>query len=270
MEGSELATSEVVAAPTGSAFDIRIEHVTQKFGRKLVLDDITLNIQGGELVALLGGSGSGKSTLVNIILGELTPTKGKVSFSGSYGFVPQRNLVHEHLRVRQHLSYYASVVKRLRLGERRKRINAVLDALDLRHAKRTMLSRCSGGETRRVNVGCELLADPDLLVLDEPTSGLDPGDSGDMIELLQRLVDSRDMTALVISHDYENIGLFDKVIFLAKHKICFYGTPAKLFEWFGTDSSREIYRQLRESADTYIQRFETWCSQNPGVTGGMV
>ena len=255
--------------PPANGRDIRFSHLTMRFGRHTVLDDISFSLAGGELVALVGGSGSGKSTLANIVIGELEPTSGSVRFEGTCGFVPQKSLVHENLRVRQQLSFYASAVKRLPLRQRRQRVNAVLDELGLRRVQRTVISRCSGGETRRVNVGCELLANPDLLFLDEPTSGLDPGDSGDVIDLLRSLVRENDMTVVVISHDYENIDLFDKIVFLAGGKICYYGTPARLHEYFGTGSSRGIYTTLREDPSGFIRKFDAWCAANPNARGGI-
>lgn len=255
--------------PAKGVADIHITHLTKRFGRKTVLDDITLTMAGGELIALMGGSGCGKSTLANIIIGELEPTKGSVEFSGTCGFVPQKNLVHENLRVKQQLSFYASAVKRLPLRQRRKRVKAVLEELGLDKVKRTVIARCSGGETRRVSVGCELLANPDVLFLDEPTSGLDPGDSGDVIELLRSLVRDNNMTVVVISHDFENLEMFDKVAFLAAGKICYYGTPARLHQYFGTTTSRRIYNLLRDDPQTYIRNFENWVAANPGVRGGL-
>lgn len=249
--------------------DIVLENITQRFGEKMVLDDISLTIEGGELIAVVGGSGSGKSTLINIILGELKPTQGHVRFEGSFGFVPQQNLVHENLTVRQQLEFYATSVKKLPRAERAERIETVLTELDLKRSENTRVGACSGGEIRRVSVACELLARPDSLLLDEPTSGLDPGDSGDLIAMLHDLVHGNRMTTLVINHDYENITLFDKIIFLAKGKICFYGTPKQLFAYFETTSSREIYTLIRKNPDPFIRRFEEWRASNPTVAGGI-
>jgi iron(III) transport system ATP-binding protein len=249
--------------------DIVLTGVTQRFGSKTVLDDITLRVKSGELIAIVGGSGSGKSTLVDIMRGELKPTRGTVQFDGAYGLVPQQNLVHESLTVQQHLAYYASAVKRLPRAQQEGEIARVMDELDLAHAKDSLVGKCSGGEQRRVSVACELLARPDTLLLDEPTSGLDPGDSGDLIDVLHGLVLNSNMTVMVVNHDYENIRLFDKVVFLGKGKICFYGTPDALFSYFDTQSAREIYALMRVNPDPFIRRFEEWRLSNPSVEGGI-
>lgn len=263
------AHREKVATDTTGDSDIVLDHITQEFGKHTVLDDINLRIKGNELIAIVGGSGGGKSTLINIIRGELKPTSGTVTFRGDFGFVPQKNLIHESLTVRQQLEFYATAVKRLPSEERGQRIDEILGELDLKKDEGNTIRKCSGGEQRRVSVACELLSRPDSLLLDEPTSGLDPGDSGDLIEVLRELVVNGNMTVIVINHDYENIKLFDKIVFLAKGQVCFYGTPAKLFKYFDTTSSRSIYDLIRENPDPYIRRFENWRTSNPGVAGGI-
>lgn len=252
-----------------SSPSIVLDHVTKKFGDHTVINDITLTIKGGELVAIVGSSGGGKSTLVNMIRGVLAPTSGTIGFEGTAGFVPQQNLVHESLTVSEQLSYYATSVKRLPKADRPARISQVLEDLDLGHVAHTLVGKCSGGEKRRVSVACELLARPDSLLLDEPTSGLDPGDSGSLIEVLHGLVQTNDMTILVINHDYENIEIFDKIVFLAKGRICFYGTPHSLFDYFDTASSRTIYDLMRTNPDPFIRRFDEWRANNPTAEGGI-
>lgn len=252
-----------------STSDIVLSNISKKFGDKVVLDDINLTIKGGELIAVVGGSGSGKSTLINIMRGQLKPSAGTVQFNGSYGLVPQQNLVHQNLTVGQQLSFYAAAVKKLDRAAQDEEVAQVLEELDLTHAKDNLIASCSGGEIRRVSVACELLARPDTLLLDEPTSGLDPGDSGDLIDVLHGLVLNDNMTVMVINHDYENIRLFDKVIFLGKGKICFYGTPDALFSYFDTDSARQLYRLMRTDPEPFIRRFEDWRTSNPSARGGI-
>lgn len=263
-EGSE---HDVAGSVRGG--NIVLDHVSRNFGRKVVLDDITLTIKGGELVAIVGSSGGGKSTLGSIILGTLRPTHGRVVFGGRLGFVPQRNLVHENLTVAQQLDFYARAVKHLPRQKARERVDRVVRELGLQKVRRTLIRKCSGGEKRRVSVACELLSFPDGLVLDEPTSGLDPGDSGNLVAVLHSLVHNRHMTALVINHDYENIQLFDKICFLAHGKVCFYGTPVKLFEYFDTRSTREIYTLMDKDPYPFIRRFEEWRRDHPDELGGI-
>lgn len=263
-EGAHEASSK---GPRGG--NIVIEHLSRSFGKKRVLDDISLTIKGGELVAIVGSSGGGKSTLGSIILGTLRPSTGTITFAGRLGFVPQQNLVHENLTVSQQLDFYAHAVKRLGRPKVRERKAWVLHELGLDEVADTLIRRCSGGEKRRVSVACELLASPDGLLLDEPTSGLDPGDSGNLISVLHGLVHNNRMTALVINHDYENILLFDKIVFLAHGKVCFYGTPEKLFEYFDTTSTREIYTLMDKDPYPFIRRFEEWRVAHADDVGGI-
>lgn len=263
----EGAHADASGGPRGG--NIVLSHVSRSFGRKKVLDDINLTIKGGELVAIVGSSGGGKSTLGSIILGTLRPTKGRVIFEGELGFVPQQNLVHQNLRVRQQLEFYARAVKHLPGPKAKERIDWVMRELELTGVSRTLIRKCSGGEKRRVSVACELLSYPDGLLLDEPTSGLDPGDSGNLVAVLHALVHDERMSCLVINHDYENIQLFDKICFLAHGKVCFYGTPDKLFEYFDTRSTREIYTLMDKDPVPFIRRFEEWRRDHPDALGGM-
>ncbi|RRF90505.1 MAG: ATP-binding cassette domain-containing protein [Coriobacteriaceae bacterium] len=263
----EGAHADASAGPRGG--NIVLSHVSRSFGRKKVLDDINLTIKGGELVAIVGSSGGGKSTLGSIILGTLRPTKGRVIFEGELGFVPQQNLVHQNLRVRQQLEFYARAVKHLPGPKAKERIDWVMRELELTGVSKTLIRKCSGGEKRRVSVACELLSYPDGLLLDEPTSGLDPGDSGNLVAVLHALVHDERMSCLVINHDYENIQLFDKICFLAHGKVCFYGTPDKLFEYFDTRSTREIYTLMDKDPVPFIRRFEEWRRDHPDALGGM-
>jgi ABC-type multidrug transport system ATPase subunit len=259
--------SEVVqfVRPAGVKLDAyHLTRVVGKGDKKItILNDISLSIQPGEFVAVVGGSGAGKSTLLNSLTGFVPATQGRVFYNGidyyehfdlfrtSLGYVPQDDIIHKQLTVRQVLDYSA----RLRLppdttaDERRALVDQAMQQLQLTERRDTQVSQLSGGQRKRVSIGVELLNQPGLFFLDEPTSGLDPGLEETMMYLFRDL-SRQGRTVIVITHD--------KVIFLARGGyLTFYGTPKEALEYFGVDDFTGIYRRLETEATPaeWAQRF---------------
>jgi len=204
-------------------------------GRRL-LEGVSLVIEPGELVAVMGPSGSGKSTLLSVVNGQAVPAAGRVLlggldlhdhfelFRGRIGFVPQDDILHADLTVWQALWYAA----RLRLpadtsdAEIASRLRSVIAQLGLEGTEHTRVGDqrkrgVSGGQRKRVNLAMELLTDPPILVLDEPTSGLSSTDALSVIELLRGLADAG-KTIVVTIHQpsLDAFRLFDAVAVIAR------------------------------------------------------
>ena len=145
------------------------------------LDNITLAIEPGQFVALVGGSGAGKSTLMRTLLGIEKTTNGAVFLNGDnlrqnfniyrnqIGYVPQDDIVHADLTVEEVLSYAA----KLRLPpdtDVQQVVAKTLEDIEMTHRRKALVKQLSGGQRKRVSIGVELLADPKLFFLDEPTS----------------------------------------------------------------------------------------------------
>src|SRR5262249_27947068 len=185
--------------------------------RKL-LDHITLAVEPGEFVTLLGPSGSGKSTLMDCLNGRRRATAGKVlangedfyqhydSFRQSLGYVPQKDIVHTQLSVARALEYTA----RLRLpadtdpAQLRSRVEEVLEEMELTAHRQKLVANLSGGQVKRVSLGAELLARPCMLYVDEATSGLDAGTESRMMELFRKLAD-HGKSIVCITHNVDNV-----------------------------------------------------------------
>jgi ABC-type multidrug transport system ATPase subunit/pSer/pThr/pTyr-binding forkhead associated (FHA) protein len=212
-----------------------------------ILQDISLVFKPREFIVVVGQSGGGKSTLVDAIAGYRPATHGKVivnntidvykefdAIRSTIGYVPQKDIIHMELTVFQALDYAA----RLRMPadtspqERLKRIEEVMNELDLTHRKDTQISQLSGGQQKRVSIGVELLTKPGLFFLDEPTSGLDPGMETELMHLMRRLAD-QGRTIIMITHATKNVMLADKVVFLARGGyLTWFGPPEEALLYF--------------------------------------
>ena len=228
-------------------------------GRLLtILDQVSLTIEPSEFVAIVGASGSGKSTLLGAMTGMRPATSGRIRINGRdfyeeynvfrsmIGYVPQDDIVHLELTVREVLVYTA----RLRMPpdtleqEIGVLVDEVMENLELTARQDTLVRQLSGGQRKRVSIGVELLTKPSLFFLDEPTSGLDPGLEKTMMEMMRRLSD-QGRTIMLVTHATSNITLCDKVIFLAEGgRLAFYGSPSEALTYFGTDDFAEIYKKI--------------------------
>lgn len=220
------------------------------------LQDMSLSIGGGQLVALVGGSGAGKSSLLTTMAGQSSAYRGLIAVAGDdlrhsidalrpqMGFVPQDDILHDELTVEEVLTFAA----RLRLPDResqRRSVARVLEVLEIAHRRRARVRHLSGGQRKRVSIGMELVADPRLLFLDEPTSGLDPGLDRRMMRLLRQLAD-QGQTVVLVTHATANVHLCDQVVFLARGgHLCYAGPPRQCLQHFGVvDDFAEVYEQL--------------------------
>jgi len=236
----------------------------QQAGKKTILDDISLVIEPGQLVALVGGSGAGKSTLMKALLSIEATTSGNVLLNGDdlrqhweiyksqIGYVPQDDIVHPDLTVEEVLTYACQ----LRLPPDtniQEIVNATLEQVKLNHVRTNFVRYLSGGQRKRVSMGVELLVDPKLFFLDEPTSGLDPGLDKEMMKLLRDLAD-QERTIILITHATANIEVCDRIAFLGRGgKLCYFGPPQEALEFFEMPSSdfkyfSDIYLKLEQGS----------------------
>lgn len=245
---------------------IRIEaHHLKRLGnnRAVLINDISLAIPPRKFVAIVGGSGAGKSTLMNALNGQQPAQEGTVyyngqdyyrslaAFSTQLGYVPQDDIMHRDLSVERAL-YYAA---KLRLPEDfteaqiNQRINEVLEDVEMKHRRKLLVSKLSGGQRKRISIALELLANPSVFFLDEPTSGLDPGLDRKMMFLLRKLAD-KGHTIVLVTHATHNINTCDFICFLAQGgRLVYFGPPNEARTYFDTDDFAEIYSSLEPTED---------------------
>jgi gliding motility-associated transport system ATP-binding protein len=188
---------------------IAVESVSKRYGRLTALDDVSLDIDRGEVLGLLGPNGSGKTTLIRLLTGYLTPSAGRLRVAGHdtldapmevrrrIGYVPESVPLYAHMRVREFLGFMARL--------RGVAAGATADAV-ARAAARTSLTEVlpapirtlSRGYRQRVAIAQALVHDPEIVILDEPTNGLDPRQIIETRRLIQDLAGAH--TVLVSSH----------------------------------------------------------------------
>lgn len=246
------------------SYGIRVDaiHLNERgHGHAILLHDISLSVPKGAFVALVGSSGVGKTTLLNALVGIHPAQEGTVlydgqdyyrnlgGFSDKIGYVPQDDIIHTDLTVKRALYYEAHLRLQGYSGrEIRRRINEVLEEVEMGHLRNHMVRSLSGGERKRVSLALELLARPQLLLLDEPTAGLDPGLDLKMMLLLRKLAD-RGQTIILVTHATRNIDVCDYVCFLASGgRLAFYGTPAESRDYFRMENFAEIYNALEPTS----------------------
>ncbi len=240
--------------------------VQQRGNRRL--DDISMVIEPGQFVALVGGSGAGKSTLLRTLLGIERVSQGEVSLNGDdlrhhfniyrtqIGYVPQDDITHQDLTVTEVLTY-AALLRLPPDTDVKEIVQKTLEEVEMSHQRHALVKHLSGGQRKRVSIGVELLADPKLLFLDEPTSGLDPGLDRRIMQLLRGLADSG-RTVVLVTHATSNITLCDRVAFLGQGgRLCYFGPPEDCLKFFSVkDDFALIYNQLETAKNVELQALE--------------
>lgn len=218
-------------------------HITHRFNGTAVLDDIDLQVNRGEFVALVGPNGSGKTTLLRILLGLLTPTGGDVRLfaeppnrlrdRGRLGYVPQRAVFAPDLPIT--VGEVVAVGRLSRQGWWRRpgptdrdAVDHALESVALTGLRDRQVRELSGGEQQRVLIARALASDPELLILDEPVSGVDADSQQLFRDSVVHLVREHGGAVVLVSHELSAVaGDIDRVVVL-KQRVLFDGSPDDL------------------------------------------
>ena len=224
---------------------IEVRSVSKSFGSFLALDDVSLQVGDGELVALLGPSGSGKTSLLRIIAGLEEPDRGSVHFHGEdatrrdarerrVGFVFQHYALFRKMSVFENVAFGLRVKPRAERppeAEVKRRVTELLKLVQLDWLGDRLPSELSGGQRQRVALARALAVEPKVLLLDEPFGSLDARVRQELRRWLRRLHDEIRLTSLFVTHDQEEaLEVADRVVLLDRGKVVQDGTPQELFE----------------------------------------
>jgi lipopolysaccharide export system ATP-binding protein len=223
----------------------------KRFRHRTVVDDVSLDIQRGEIVGLLGPNGAGKTTSFYLLVGLLNPDRGRIFLEGEevtrlpmykrcrlgVGYLPQESSVFRKLTVEENLM---AILETLDLSheERVERLRELLRELDLTPLAHHKAFTLSGGERRRLEITRALITSPKYLLLDEPFTGIDPIAIGDIQEIVARLKE-RGIGILITDHNVrETLAITDRAYILYDGKILVSGTAMELTQ---SPLAREIY-----------------------------
>ncbi|MGE5522464.1 MAG: sulfate/molybdate ABC transporter ATP-binding protein [Rhodospirillaceae bacterium] len=235
---------------------IEVRHITKRFGDFIALEDVSLAIPEGELVALLGPSGCGKTTLLRIIAGMERPDAGEVLFSGEaathlharerrVGFVFQHYALFRHMTVFENIAFGLRVRTRAeRPTEReiRSRVMDLLKLVQLDWLADRYPSQLSGGQRQRIALARALAVEPKVLLLDEPFGALDTKVRKELRRWLRRLHDEMHIASVFVTHDQEEaLEVADRVVVLNHGRIEQVGTPDDVY---GSPASPFVYQFL--------------------------
>lgn len=219
---------------------IKVEHLTKKYGEVLALDDLSFEIEEGQVYGFLGPNGAGKSTTMNIMTGCLSATAGSVTIGGHdvfeepdaakrlIGYLPEQPPLYMNETPLEYLRFVGEA-KGLRGNELATQIDEVAEQAGTSGVMRRRIGDLSKGYRQRVGIAQALLGEPRVIILDEPTVGLDPIQIIEIRDLIRSLGQSH--TVILSSHILSEVqAICDKILIIAHGRLVAFDTPAKLEE----------------------------------------
>ena len=241
---------------------IKVSNLSKKYVGKPAVDNISFNVESGEIVGFLGPNGAGKTTTIRMLTGYIPPTSGTALIGGydiflnsliakqKIGYMPENVPLYDDMRVREYLLFRAEL-KGLRGQDVRKHMNEALELCSIKDIKSQMISSLSKGFRQRVGLADALINKPPLLILDEPTNGLDPSQIRSFRELIKELAENH--TILMSTHILSEVELTcDRVLIINKGQMIGNNTPLELSEKIksSTTISLELKSQDHDIRDT--------------------
>lgn len=238
------------------------KRVKVKGKNKVLLDNVSFDIGASEFVAIVGVSGAGKTTLLNVLSGYNKFNDGHIFindedimdnwdyYRSKISYVPQKEILHNYLTLKKSLYYSASLrMPKLKTQDRIKKVEQVIEELELKGKENTLIKNLSGGERKRASIALELLTKPDLMFLDEPTSGLDSNIEKKLMKKLKDISDAG-KTVVITAHTVSNLYLCDKIIFMSEGgKVVFVGNYEESLKYFGVKEFVDIYEKLKDKKE---------------------
>ena len=223
----------------------------KSYGALKAVDGVSFEVRPGEIVGLVGPNGAGKTTIINMVLGVLQPTSGRVVIEGldvarsrsqalsRTNFAAVYAPLPGNLTVEQNLRIFGLIYDVPRLGER---IASLLQEFDLERFARTKCGLLSSGEQTRVSLAKAMLNRPRLLLLDEPTASIDPATAREIRAHIQRIASDGGGGILWTSHNmYEVAEVCDRVLFISRGRILLQGEPEALVRAHGASSLEDLF-----------------------------
>lgn len=208
---------------------LEIKNLKKSFGDNVVLKDISLNVEKGEVLSIIGPSGSGKSTLLRCITGLEEEDSGIIDFDGTFGLVFQNFNLFPHHSVMKNITNAPLKVQKREKTEVMNHGMELLKKMGLEDKADAYPCELSGGQQQRVSIARALAMNPDILFFDEPTSALDPELTGEILTVIKQLA-AEHMTMVIVTHEMNFArNVSDTIIFMDGGVIVEEGTPEEVF-----------------------------------------
>lgn len=208
---------------------LEMKNIKKSFNGVEVLKDISLTVEKGEVLGIIGPSGSGKSTLLRCATNLETPDAGVIHYEGTFGLVFQSFNLFPHYSVIRNITDAPIRVQKRKKEEVYKEARELLTKMGLSDKEDTYPYQLSGGQQQRVSIARALAMNPDILFFDEPTSALDPELTGEILKVIKDLA-AEHMTMVIVTHEMNFArNVSDHIIFMDNGYIAVQGTPDDVF-----------------------------------------
>ena len=220
---------------------IEIRDIKKSFGERVILEDISAVMEAGKCNLIIGTSGSGKTVLTKCIVGLFQPDHGDILYNGvsmlgmdkherknlrqQIGMLFQGSALFDSMTVEQNIRFPLDMFTNLSLAERKKRVDEVLERVNLKDANNKFPAEISGGMKKRVGIARAIVLNPKYLFCDEPNSGLDPQTSLLIDKLIKEITNEFQITTIVVTHDMNSVmEIGDHIVYLHQGRKQWEGT----------------------------------------------
>jgi lipopolysaccharide export system ATP-binding protein len=249
-DGSTVMEREAARRPD-AAGGLSVVSIGKRYDKRVVLRDVSMTVNRGEVIGLLGPNGAGKTTCFYSIMGLVMPDQGRIMLDGTditglpmyrraalgLGYLPQETSIFRGLTVEQNIRAVLEVSEADK-DAREARLEKLLDEFSIKRLRAAPAMALSGGERRRCEIARALAADPSIMLLDEPFAGIDPISIADIRDLVCHLKD-RDIGVLITDHNVrETLEIVDRACIIYDGRVLFEGTPQALV---ANEDVRRVY-----------------------------
>ena len=226
---------------------LEMKNIKKSFDGQVVLKDISLSVEKGEVLGIIGPSGSGKSTLLRCATGLEKQDFGEIKYEGTFGLVFQNFNLFPHYSVMKNITDAPIKVQKRKKEEVYAEARELLRKMGLEDKEKAYPFQLSGGQQQRISIARALAMKPDILFFDEPTSALDPELTEEILKVIRDLA-AEHMTMVIVTHEMnfaKNVGT--KVIFMDKGVVVEENTPKEFFESPKEDRARQFMSSIKWS-----------------------
>lgn len=236
---------------------ITVKNVTKKYGKFKAVDNISFEINDGEIIGLLGPNGAGKSTTMNILTGFIEPTEGEVIINGyniskkpkkakkCIGYMPEGVPLYKDMTVKEFVTYMAEL-KGVKKEQIKESVDKAIQDTWLQNVRKVLIRNLSKGYKQRVSMAGALVGNPEIIILDEPTVGLDPKQIIEIRNLIKKL--GKNHTLIISSHILSEISqICERVIIINKGQIVAVDSPEHLEDTVNIENAINIIVEDKEN-----------------------